>query len=82
MARRRRQDESGETMSIPAAGKKYFGLGKSASYAAAKSGDLPTIRGRVPIRAMEALLNDATEKELRRANKSQVPRHDTSEATA
>lgn len=33
-----------KTMPIVAAGKKYFGLGQSASYRAAKIGDLPTVR--------------------------------------
>jgi hypothetical protein len=31
------------TMPVPAAGKKYYGLGRNASYAAAKRGDIPTI---------------------------------------
>jgi hypothetical protein len=64
------QDE--ETMSIPAAGRKYYGLGKSASYDAADRGDIPTIRvgkklRRVPKRAMEALMKAATKEALRRA---------------
>jgi hypothetical protein len=32
------------TMSVPEAGKRYFGLSKAGSYEAAKRGDLPTIR--------------------------------------
>jgi hypothetical protein len=31
------------TMSVPEAGKKYFGLGRNASYAAAARGDFPTM---------------------------------------
>jgi hypothetical protein len=31
------------TMSVPAAGRKYYGLGRNASYEAAKRGDIPTI---------------------------------------
>lgn len=31
------------TMPVPAAGRKYYGLGRNASYAAAKRGDIPTI---------------------------------------
>jgi hypothetical protein len=31
-------------MSVPDAGKKYFGLGRNASYAAAANGEIPTIR--------------------------------------
>jgi hypothetical protein len=31
------------TMSVPAAGRKYFGLGRNASYAAAARGEIPTV---------------------------------------
>ena len=48
---------------VPKAGKAYFGLGTSASYEAARRGDIPTIRiGRllfVSIAAMERKLSDA-----------------------
>jgi hypothetical protein len=44
------------TMTVPEAGKLYFDLERDASYAAAKRGDIPTIRLgrtlRVPIAAM------------------------------
>ena len=47
----------------PEAGKKYFNLSRDASYAAAQRGDIPTIRVgrllRVPVRAMERLLDSA-----------------------
>jgi hypothetical protein len=33
-----------KTMDIAEAGRKYFGIGRSASYAAAKSGDIPSKR--------------------------------------
>ncbi len=50
-------------MTIPAAGKKYFDVGRSASYEAARRGEIPTIRiGRkklVPIAAMERRLEQA-----------------------
>jgi hypothetical protein len=36
-------EEKRPTMPVPAAGKKYYGLGRNASYAAAKRGDIPTI---------------------------------------
>lgn len=36
-------DRSRLTMSIPAAGRKYFNYGRNASYEAAKRGDIPTI---------------------------------------
>jgi hypothetical protein len=49
------------TISIPEAGKTYFGLSRNGSYAAAKRGEIPTIKLgkllRVPIRALEAMLD-------------------------
>ncbi len=48
---------------VPIAGKAYYGLGTSASYEAARRGEIPTIRiGRrlvVPLAAMEKRLADA-----------------------
>ena len=41
------KDESNErpwTMPLPEFGKRYYGLGRSASYAAAARGDIPVIR--------------------------------------
>jgi hypothetical protein len=53
-------DESSKTLSVPDAGRKYFGLGRNASYDAAKRGDLPVIkiggRLRVSIIALEKML--------------------------
>ena len=50
-------------MSVPEAGRKYFGLGRNASYQAATNGTIPVIRVgkllRVPVRAMERLLDEA-----------------------
>jgi len=52
------------TLSIPEAGRKYFGLSKNGSYEAAARGEIPTIKiGKklfVPVRAMEALLDSVT----------------------
>ena len=52
-----------QTITIPEAGKLYFALCRNAAYAAAKRGDIPTIRIgkllRVPVRALEQKL-DAT----------------------
>jgi hypothetical protein len=49
------------TLSVPKAGRDYFDLGRNAAYAAAKRGDLPTIRLgkilRVPVRALEQMLD-------------------------
>lgn len=42
--KRSREPNQRPTMSIPAAGRHYFGLGRNASYAAAARGDIPTIR--------------------------------------
>ena len=51
------------TISVPAAGKKYYGLSRNGSYDAAKRGDIPTINVgrllRVPVRAMEKKLDTA-----------------------
>jgi Helix-turn-helix domain len=50
-----------KTLSVPEAGREYFDLSRNAAYAAAKRGDIPTIRIgkllRVPVRALEAKLN-------------------------
>jgi hypothetical protein len=52
-----------KTMSVPAAGKLYFGLGRNASYEAAKKGELPTIKigGRVfvVVEALDRMLAQA-----------------------
>jgi hypothetical protein len=51
------------TISVPEAGRKYFGLSKNGSYAAASRGDIPTIQvgklRRVPVRLMERMLETA-----------------------
>jgi hypothetical protein len=53
------------TMTIPLAGKRYFNLSRNGSYDAAKRGEIPTIRvgrlRRVPVRAMERILDEASE---------------------
>jgi hypothetical protein len=52
-----------KTMDVPTAGKKYFGLSRGGSYAAAERGDIPTIRIgrliRVPVIALERMLANA-----------------------
>jgi excisionase family DNA binding protein len=51
------------TMTVPEAGKKYYGLSRDSSYEAARRGDIPTIRVgkllRVPIAAMDRKLESA-----------------------
>ena len=58
--------ETEKTISVPEAGKRYFGLSRNSAYAAAARGDLPTVRVgrllRVPVRAMEAMLDAAKPK--------------------
>lgn len=57
-----------QTLSVPEAGRDYYGLGRNAAYNAAKRGDIPTIRIgkilRVPIRALEQQLNATMKTEL------------------
>ena len=59
-------EESLLTLSVPAAGKKYFGLSRNGAYDAAKRGEIPTIKIgrllRVPIRALEAMLDRTSER--------------------
>ena len=56
-------DETQLTISVPEAGRKYFGMCRGASYAAAERGEIPTIRIgrllRVPVRALEKMLDNA-----------------------
>jgi len=53
--------ETPATISVPDAGWRYFGMSKNASYDAAARGEIPTVRVgrllRVPVRAMEAILD-------------------------
>jgi hypothetical protein len=53
-------EDTPKTLSVPVAGRRYFGLAKNASYAAAARGELPTIRIgsrlRVPIAALERMM--------------------------
>jgi hypothetical protein len=51
------------TISVPEAGRKYFGLSRNGSYEAAERGEIPVIKIgrllRVPVRALEAMLDRA-----------------------
>jgi hypothetical protein len=55
------------TISVPEAGRRYFGLTPQGSYTAAKRGDIPVVRLgrtlRVPVRALEAMLDNALKRE-------------------
>ena len=52
-----------KTLPVPEAGRVYFGLGRNASYEAARRGDFPVIRIgkllRVPVVALERMLIEA-----------------------
>jgi hypothetical protein len=52
------------TISVPDAGRRYFGMSRNASYDAAARGEIPTVKIgrllRVPVRAMEAILDRAS----------------------
>jgi hypothetical protein len=54
------------TLSVPEAGKRYFGLCRNSAYDAAARGEIPTIRIgrllRVPVRALERMLERASER--------------------
>ena len=56
-------DDKPITISVPEAGRRYFSLGRNASYAAAERGDLPVVKTgrilRVPVRALEQMLDAA-----------------------
>ena len=53
------------TISVPEAGRRFLGLSRNGSYAAASRGEIPVIRIgrllRVPVRALERMLERASE---------------------
>jgi hypothetical protein len=55
-----------KTVSVPEAGRLYYGLSRNGSYDAAKRGEIPTLRIgrklRVPIAAMERLIDGVAPK--------------------
>jgi len=57
-------DQDCKTLTVPEAGRRYFDLGRNASYEAARRGDIPTIKIgrllRVPVVALERMLEHAT----------------------
>jgi hypothetical protein len=52
------------TISVPEAGRRYFGLSRNGSYDAARRGEIPTLQVgrllRVPVRALERMLDGAS----------------------
>jgi hypothetical protein len=71
-----------KTLTVPEAGRRYYGLGKNASYDAAKRGEIPTIKIgrllRVPIIALERQLEMVAAK----AESSETMRRDTEHRAA
>jgi len=57
-----REDEI-KTLDVPEAGRRYFGLSRGGSYAAAARGEIPVVKIgrllRVPVVALERMLADA-----------------------
>ena len=57
------------TITVPEAGKRYFGISRNAAYAAAERGEIPTVRVgrllRVPVRAMDEMLTAAGKSDWR-----------------
>ncbi|MGE9009547.1 helix-turn-helix domain-containing protein [Leptospira interrogans] len=53
-----------KTLTVPEAGRLYFGLSRNASYDAASHGEIPTIKIgrllRVPVRGLERMLDIGT----------------------
>jgi hypothetical protein len=58
------EDCTPKTISVPEAGKRYFGLSRNGSYAAAIRGEIPVVKIgrllRVPVRALEQMLDRAS----------------------
>jgi Helix-turn-helix domain len=58
------EQDGRKTISVPEAGRRYFDLGRNASYEAARRGELPVIkigsRLRVPVVALERMLAEAS----------------------
>ena len=60
------EDEKPWTMSIPEAGKKYFGLSRNGSYDAAKRGEIPTVQvGRLKLALVRPLEEKLAGKDAR-----------------
>jgi hypothetical protein len=57
--------EEPKTLTVPEAGRRYFGLGRNASYEAVKRKQIPVIRIgkllRVPVMALERMLEEASQ---------------------
>ncbi len=57
-------NDSPKTMTVPDAGREYFGLSRNGAYEAAKRGEIPTIKIgkllRVPVRALEQMLDTSS----------------------
>jgi hypothetical protein len=64
-------DEAPLTITVPEAGRRFFGISRGASYDAAARGEIPTIKIgrllRVPVRACERMLEEASTSSARPA---------------
>lgn len=58
-----KMNSNDKTLSVPDAGRIYFGISRNSAYEAARRGEIPTIRIgnilRVPIVALERMLDEA-----------------------
>jgi hypothetical protein len=63
------------TITVPEAGRKYFGLSRNASYAAAARGDIPTLKIgkllRVPVRALDEMLDQPKTAQAENASRAE-----------
>jgi hypothetical protein len=59
-------------MSVPACGLKYFGIGKNASYEAAKRGEIPTAKVGGLVRALPRVLESRLSKESQAEDRAQL----------
>jgi hypothetical protein len=75
-----------KTISVPEAGRRYYGLSRDGSYRAAKRGDIPVISVgkllRVPVAAMERILASVTDNcSPRTADAAPPPRREPADSS-
>jgi hypothetical protein len=67
-------DQTCETYSVPEAGRRYYGLSRNGSYAAAKRGDIPTIAVGRLLRVPRALMDRKLEQAGTKATEGDLAR--------